>query len=190
MQAMTFDVKVTLSEIEPPIWRRLRVSETLTLDRLHIVLQIAMGWTDSHLHQFLIDDRRYALPSPEDGIDRPGDERKVRLSDVVKVDSCFTYEYDFGDGWQHEVEVESVYDGTPAVPAECLDGRRACPPEDCGGPWGYVELLEILADPSHEEHGERREWVGDDFDPEAFDLPGVNDELRRFGSRLGPKRRR
>jgi hypothetical protein len=186
---MAYELKVTLTDIDPPVWRRLQLSGDLSLNQLHHALQIAMGWTDSHLHQFLIDDERYALPSPEDGADRPRDECKTRLRDVVALGSSFTYEYDFGDGWDHLIEVEHVDDAEPEAPALCTDGARACPPEDSGGPWAYAELLEIVADPRHEEYKERRDWLPEDFDAEAFDAAIVNHRLGRDGPKLKPKKK-
>ena len=186
---MTYELKVTLTDIDPPVWRRLRLSGELTLNQLHHALQIAIGLIDSHLHQCLIDDERYALPSPEDGADRPRDERKIRLREVATQGGSFTYEYDFGDGWDHLIEVEHADDAEPQVPVLCTDGARACPPEDSGGPWAYAELLEIVADPSHEDYDERREWLPAEFDAEAFDAALVNHRLGRDGAKLTPKKR-
>lgn len=188
MPPVTIELRVSLKHIDPPIWRRLRVSGDLTLYQLHHTLQIAMGWTDSHLHHFFIADERYALPDPEDDDDdRPTDERKVKLHDVVKLSSRFVYEYDFGDGWEHEIEVEKVDDLEPEAPAVCIAGERACPPEDAGGPWAYTELLEIVRDPGHTEYHERREWLPDGFDPKEFDLALVNQKLGTQASRLSSR---
>jgi hypothetical protein len=175
-----FQVKVTLLDIEPPIWRRVIVDGRRTLDHLHDVIQCAFGWSDHHLHEFEIGSTRYALPDPDDDWDEPPqDERRTRLDAVAGEGSSFRYTYDFGDGWDHEITVEGLLaaDTTPALPS-CIDGGRACPPEDCGGTWGYRELLEILAHPAHPEHDERREWIGRPFDPEAFDPSEFEDNLR------------
>jgi hypothetical protein len=182
---MTYQLKITLKGIRPPVWRRVRVSGDLSFAQLHGVVQIAMGWTDSHLHQFRIGDERFAIPSREDW-DRPADERKARLSEVAAEKDRFHYDYDFGDGWEHEILVEKITPPDADLVAECLDGRRACPPEDCGGPYGYANLLGILADPSHEEHAEMKEWAGGELDPESFDAAAVNRLLAKYG----PKRRR
>ena len=175
-------LKVTLDEIEPPIWRRLEVPASVTLARLHDLLQAAVGWTNSHLHVFAIGDQRIAVPYDleqlMDGqITRSA--RMVTLGDVVEHGfRRFTYEYDFGDSWLHTVEIEEVRDERDGDGWErCLDGARSCPPEDCGGPDGYARLLEILFDPRHAEFDEVRQWVGDGFEPERFDLRAVNAAL-------------
>lgn len=175
-----FQLKVTLLDTKPPIWRRVLVDGTSTLDHLHEVIQAAFGWWNYHLHEFDAGRTRYGVPDPdEDWGDPPRDERRTRLDAIAGEGASFRYTYDFGDGWEHKITVEKVLPaGTaPIVPA-CIDGRRACPPEDCGGTWGYRELLEILANPSHPEHAERREWLGRPFDPEAFDPSEFEDNLR------------
>jgi len=166
-----FQLKVALLDTKPPIWRRVLVAGDSTLDHLHEVIQAAFGWWSYHLHEFEVGPVRYGVPDPdEDWGEPPRDERRMRLDAIAGEGSSFRYTYDFGDGWEHKVTVEKVLpaDSVATVPA-CIDGRRACPPEDCGGPWGYRELLEMLADPTHPEHDRRREWIGRPFDPEAFD---------------------
>jgi hypothetical protein len=168
-----FQLKVTLFDITPPIWRRVLVDGSSTLDHLHEVVQAAFGWWNYHLHEFEVGRNRYGVPDPdEDWGEPPRDERRTRLDAVASEGSSFTYVYDFGDHWRHHVFVEAVLPSAidTAVPA-CIDGRRACPPEDCGGTGGYDELLEILADPGNSEHRRMTEWLGRPFDPEAFD-PG------------------
>lgn len=175
-----FQLKVTLLDTKPPIWRRVLVDGSSTLDHLHEVIQAAFGWWNYHLHEFEIGRNRYGIPEPdEDWGEPPPDERRTHLDAIADEGSSFRYTYDFGDGWEHRVVVEKVLPPTAdtAIPA-CIDGRRACPPEDCGGTWGYRELLEILADPTHPEHGERREWLGRPFGPEAFDPAEFEDNLR------------
>jgi hypothetical protein len=157
--------------------------------QLHQVLQIVMGWTDTHLHQFTIGGERYAIPSPDDWGQRPSDERKVRLVDFAGSETRFRYENDFGDGWEHDLVVEKRTEMAPVAPTLCIDGRRSCPPEDCGGPWGYAEFLEIIANPKHEQHAERLEWIGGTFDPEYFNTALVNQILAKRGPR-SPRRRR
>jgi len=180
-----FQLRVSLIDIEPPIWRRLLVPQNLTLPRLHTLLQAVMGWTDSHLHQFKIGDVSFAEPHDEF---EPAsiDYRRVTLNQIApRRGSTCIYEYDFGDSWDHLIEVEDE------LPAEtvtgplprCLAGERACPPEDCGGPGGYAEFLEAVRDPSHPEHDGHLEWAGDDFDPERFDLDSVNRILARYAPR-------
>lgn len=147
----------------------------MTLAELHRVLQVAMGWDDYHLHEFEIAGVRYGTDDGEGWGPAPKDERRTRLDRVARKGTRFTYEYDFGDGWEHDVEVEDVLDAEAgeAYPA-CTAGERACPPEDCGGVWGYGELLAAIADPDHDEHEALLEWVGGAFDPEHLDLAGVN----------------
>ena len=145
-------VKVTLLEVSPPVWRRLLVPAAIRLDRLHGAIQIAMGWTNSHLHCFEAGGVGYG-PVIEDLDHR--DERKAQLDDLVaEPGDQLTYDYDFGDGWEHEIVVEAVLvaEAYRRYP-RCLGGERRCPPEDCGGSWGYSHLLEVLADPARDEHG-------------------------------------
>lgn len=175
-----YQLKVTLLDTKPPIWRRVLVDGSSTLDHVHEVIQAAFGWWNYHLHEFEVGRDRYGIPDPEeDWGEPPRDERRTRLDAIAVEGSSFRYTYDFGDGWDHRIVVEKVLRATDvgAVPA-CIDGRRACPPEDCGGAWGYRELLEILADPAHPEHDERREWLGRPFDPEVFDPAEFEDNLR------------
>lgn len=168
-------IKVTLRESSPPIWRRLLVPADMTLGEFHEVLQIAMGWTDTHLHHFTAKGVYYGTPDPEWDMDYR-DERRVRLAALLKSPKDrLRYEYDFGDGWEHEVVVEEVLAADPSGRYPwVLAGKRACPPEDCGGIPGYFTLLAALADPAHPEHGELSDWVGENFDPEKFDAEEVN----------------
>jgi hypothetical protein len=164
-----YQLKATLLETKPPIWRRVVVPEDTKLARLHDILQAAFGWWDCHLHEFEIDGVRYGVDDGEDS-DPPEDERRARLRNLVKAGSSFVYVYDFGDDWRHNVVVEKVLPAQEgATYPVCTGGRRACPPEDCGGTWGYEGFLEAISDPAHEEHDSMLEWVGGSFDPEAFD---------------------
>jgi hypothetical protein len=175
-----FQLEVTLLDTKPPIWRRVLVDGGCTLDHLHEVIQAAFGWWNYHLHEFEVGRSRYGVPDPDDDWgEPPRDERRTRLDAIAGEGSSFRYTYDFGDGWDHRIVVEKVLpaDSVPTVPA-CIDGQRASPPEDCGGAWGYRELLGILADPTHPEHDERREWIGRPFDPELFDPGEFEDNLR------------
>lgn len=180
-----FQLKVTLKGTKPPIWRRVLIESSATLDQLHEVIQAAFGWWNHHLYEFEFGRTRYGIPDP-DGFDfgpPTRDARKARLDQVASAASTFTYTYDFGDNWEHKVIVEQLLDASPvaSLPA-CIDGRRAGPPEDCGGVWGYAELLAILGDTSHPEHAERAEWAsawgGVALDPDAFDLNEFSDNLR------------
>lgn len=177
-----YQLEIWLNEIEPRIWRKFEVPANIKLDKLHEVIQEVMGWMNSHLHSFNVDGYEYSTPYPGDEAYSEGvlDERKAKLTDLVgRVKDRFVYVYDYGDNWEHTVELVEIKEPQKGVKYPvCLDGQRACPPEDCGGPWSYPELLETLNDPDHEEYEEMLEWVGDEFDPEAFDGKEVNDLLR------------
>jgi hypothetical protein len=173
-------LKVTLLDTDPPVWRRLLVPATIRLDRLDRVIQAAMGWTNSHLHMFIHSSGRYGVPD----LDFPlQDERRTTLSDLVaREGETVRYEYDFGDGWEHEIVLEQLLAAEPGgrYPS-CAAGARACPPEDCGGVHGYADLIDTLADPTHPEHQHLMEWLGiekgNDFDPAHFDTADANRRL-------------
>ena len=176
-----YQLKITMQDSKPPIWRRIQVKSDTTLEKLHSIIQTVMGWYNSHLHQFIIDGIYYGLADPDFDFDIKN-ERGVKLESVVsQVKDSFIYEYDFGDSWEHKVLLEKItsFENGVNYPT-CLDGKRACPPEDCGGIWGYYDLLETLKDPSDPEYEETLEWIGEEFDPEFFDLDEINDELKRF----------
>jgi hypothetical protein len=179
-----FQLRIALLAIEPPIWRRIQVPGTMTLPRVHRVFQVVMGWTDSHLHEFVVRGQRYGQMSRDGGPYHVIPERSIPLYEVIHLALArFEYRYDLGDGWQHEVQIEQELEREPGAHyPRCLDGARACPPEDCGGFGGYGELIEAIRDPRHERHEELLEWLGGGFDPEAFDLDAVNHRLRRFRS--------
>lgn len=174
-----YQIKVTLQGIRPPIWRRIQVRGGITLARLHDVLQVVMGWSDSHLHQFIVDGVYYGVPDPEWGLEIKS-ERGIRVAQALpQVKSRLVYEYDFGDSWTHELVVEKILSPEDGVRyPRCLTGKFACPPEDVGGIWGYVEFLEAIHDPQHTDHEMLTEWIGGPFDPEEFDLEAVNEALR------------
>lgn len=142
-----------------------------------------MEWTNSHLHEFLTKGQRYRpLEQMDEDIDEPGmnDEQEFRLAKLVYEGDVFEYEYDFGDCWEHEIEVEKILEPEAGIKYPmCLAGERACPPENCGGPWGYEELLKVLDDPGHEDYEDCRRWAGEDFDPERFDLEKVNGSFKK-----------
>ncbi len=176
-------LKVTLAELKPSVWRRLEVAGDIALDELHLVLQAVMGWTNSHLHQFVVGETRYLQPDPT-GFDDAADDEDERLFTLAKiaprVKKRFVYEYDFGDSWTHTIEVERIFPPEPgATYPRCTAGARACPPEDSGGPWGYPDLLKALANRKHPEHASMVKWTGGKFDPEAFDLDRVNATFAR-----------
>jgi hypothetical protein len=173
-------VKITLRGSKPPIWRRLEVPSGITLARLHEAIQESFGWHGGHLWVFETPYGYYGVPDPELG-HRSATSKK--LGDVAqRTGDRIRYTYDFGDDWEHDIVVEDVLTAEAGVAyPRCVAGRRAGPPDDCGGIWGYAELVEILADPGHGEHQERLDWLGlnsaDDFDPAGFDLEEVNDAL-------------
>ena len=180
-------LKITLVGSKPPIWRRVIVPVSLTLADLHWVIQIAMGWENSHLHDFDVSGKRFT-EFEEDIQAGTGDSTAVTLRSLKlnKEGRTFHYNYDFGDGWLHKIAVESS--GPAEDPAQipvCVTGRRACPPEDCGGVHGYQFLLEAVSDPRHPEHEELSEWLDPEFDPEAFDAGQVNRTLGRVFSEGG-----
>jgi hypothetical protein len=186
-RANLYHLKVVLNKTKPTVWRRLQVPGNANLGWLHAVLQVAMGWTNSHLHQFHVGELLYSDPcqnSPElEGDPEVLDENKAILRQVVpRQKDALAYEYDFGDSWCHQITVEKILGPDPAASslAVCLGGARACPPEDCGGSWGYDDLLKVLRNPKHEEHESMKEWLGRPFDPEAFDLERVNRYLKKL----------
>src|SRR5512139_2098684 len=170
-----YQFKITLNHVKPLVWRRFLVESDMKLPDLHNVIQTVMGWTNSHLHAFRIGPETYSLPD-EESISDVIDYRKVRLNDVIREEKQgLVYEYDFGDGWEHTIVLEKIVPRDPKLKYPlCLAGKRSCPPEDCGGPWGYADLLRILNDPKDEEHESYKEWVGEHFNPEEFDLDFIN----------------
>ena len=169
-----YQFKITLLGTNPKIWRRIQIPDC-KLNTLHYHIQAVMGWENSHLHHFDIKGVRHGIPEHLDLEGDGGiiDSKKIRVSQLVPEDGkkiAFRYTYDFGDNWEHEVLFEGIMKPSPETtyPA-CVEGERACPPENCGGPYGYEHMLEVLADPKHEEHRDLLEWVSEDFDPELFD---------------------
>jgi hypothetical protein len=183
-QHPVYVLKITLEESTPPVFRVVKVKSGITLDLLHEIIQCAMGWEYCHMHQFIVGKNFYgeSFPDAEQFGMEVLDERKFTLREVApKKGSKLRYEYDFGDGWMHIVQVEQVVTDEPKFNhVECLAGENACPPEDVGGPWGYANLQEILNDPKHEEYEHYLEWVGPGFDPFAFDIKKVNASLKRI----------
>ena len=175
--------KIVLRGVRPPIWRRVVVPGRMTLGEFHLVIQESMGWYNCHLHQFEVNGRVYSDPSFEldNGFYSVENEDRVRLEQILSAPGTkMLYEYDFGDSWHHVVTLEKEVSADRDMLPVCLKGKRACPPEDCGGPWGYGELLDILNDPEHEEHEDMLEWVGGHFDSEEFDLDSVNRDLENL----------
>jgi hypothetical protein len=179
-----YQIKVTLDDTHPPIWRRILAPGNTTLLKLHDILQIVMGWEDYHLHMYTIEGLIYGDPADDEYGDRSTlDEACYKLSQVIYDEGQrFTYEYDFGDSWDHTLLVEKILPPAEGVRyAHCLKGKRKCPPEDVGGVRGYENLLEAIRDPSHNEHDEYLVWVGGEFDPESFNLEEINARLRSMG---------
>ncbi len=172
---------VYLRDIEPVIWRRIEVRASIMLPKLHMVIQGAFGWTNSHLHDFNIDDKEYG-EEDEFGELATIDEHYVKLCNVLTPTSTgFGYRYDLGDCWQHDVQIAhiSAKQSNTAYPV-CTAGARRCPPENCGGASGYMRLLKLLPNPQHAEYESAMEWVGGKFDPDEFDLAIANQRLKRF----------
>ena len=161
-------LKITLEDVKPAVLRRVEVPFDIRLDRLHLTIQAAMGWTNSHLYELRAGEVGWTTPYPEeDWASDFLDARKARLRDILEDVGTkkLVYLYDFGDGWEHTIKVERLADPQPGVLyPHLIEVKGRCPPEDCGGPWGYAELLEALKDPNHERHSELTEWIGDDFD--------------------------
>jgi hypothetical protein len=182
-------LKVTLAEIEPPVWRRLRIPMDYTLARLHKVIQAAFGWTDSHLHRFRIHGEDYA---PVDLENEPGTrDEKVSLKQVgLRLKTKIRYDYDFGDSWEHQILVEGLLllEEPAEVPA-CIGGQRKCPPEDCGGAGGYQEMLDALRNQRDPRGEELRLWLGTrTWNAEAFDLGQVNEAIAKATAPRGGRR--
>jgi len=189
-----YQFRITLKGIKPPIWRRIQVPETYTFWDLHVAIQDAMGWEDYHLHEFEIrhpstgEKVRIGTPHEEDEFfgREVISEHEQKISDWFSMEnSVAEYTYDFGDNWEHEIRLEEILPRDRGVEYPvCIAGERACPPEDCGGVWGYEEFLEAIRNPEHEEHEEMLEWIGGEFDPEHFDPREVSfddpDERRKF----------
>lgn len=179
---LVYRLRVELLEIKPLIWRRLLVPAEVKLPKLHQCLQLAMGWTNSHLHQFKVGDTHYGVPDPEWPELKMRDERQVRLCELIgEAQREIVYEYDFGDGWEHRIVLEQTEPASKFMSYPlCTAGERACPPEDVGGVPGYEEFLKIIGNPKHKEYGQSLLWAGGGaFDPEGFDLNAVNRALRR-----------
>lgn len=174
-----YQLKITLMHVKPPIWRRIQLSGDTNLHQLHDIIQTVMGWEDDHLHMFIAGDSRYS--NPRGHVEDAKDEAKVTLSKVApRTGSKFSYEYDFGDGWVHSILVEKILPKEDCLQYPvCIDGKRVCPPEDCGGPWGYMQLLETLKDPESEDYEDMMDWTGGELDSENFDCARINDILRR-----------
>lgn len=189
IQPSIHTIKVSLRYLKPPVWRRLQVASTTSLAQLHHIIQAAMGWYDCHLHQFEVDDRSYADPGHQ--LDETADEARLTLA-RMPVGQRFAYWYDFGDDWWHDIQVEAIDRADPALTyPRCVTGRRACPPEDCGGPWGFEELIRALGDAKHPHHDMDPDWMQElgqsGYDPAHFDLDEINEALARLSTGALPR---
>ena len=187
-------MKITLDDVTPAVSRTLEVPLNIRLDRLHTVIQTAFSWTDSHLWEMSFGQTGFGIPDPEYGFDGPLDARKATLAQVLADTrrKTFRYLYDFGDAWEHSVKIERISPASPHLTYPLiLDAVGMRPPEDCGGPWGYVEKLEALGDPQHEYHEEALETLGDDHDPNAQpDIPLIEARLEALAKKWAPRTRR
>ena len=187
-------IKVTLKDVAPEVMRRLVVPLTLKLDRLHLTLQAAFGWTNSHLFAFQAGERNWGIPYPDDDLGHPPiDARKARLYDIIEETGAKTihYLYDFGDGWDHVIKLEKWFENTPVdgLPF-LLDATGRCPPEDVGGPPGYADYLEALSNPAHPEHEDMQRWGPEGFDPKVIDRKTLETELKALARKWTPRRRK
>lgn len=182
-------LRITIADIAPPIWRRIVVDSDISLRALHHIIQAAFGWNSSHLHDYRIDGRHYCMLDNEHIVagnlgskEQQFDDRKGKLNSLLHPGQRFTYQYDFGDSWDHEIEVEQIEVAPePMGGAYIVDGARACPPEDVGGSWGYSDILKALkTKPRNQQAKDFLEWVGGSFDPELFDKRAANAALSRL----------
>jgi len=191
-------LKITLGDVKPVVLRGVEVPFDIRLDRLHLTIQAAMGWTNSHLYEIRAGGVGWSTPYPD--ADWAGDfldARKARLGDIVEDIGTKTlkYLYDFGDGWEHTIKIERMIDPEPGILyPRLIEAKGHCPPEDVGGPWGYGELLEAIADPSHERHREFKEWLADDFNPDVVQIDRLSQDVadlaQRWSRQPTVKRRR
>jgi hypothetical protein len=179
MEKKIYQIQIALKRYSPKIWRRILIPSDVLLRDFHKIIQTTMGWMNEHLHQFIKNDTFYTVRMPDDDFwneMKNIDYKKMRISDLLKYEKeKITYEYDFGDGWEHDIILEKIlpYDEKVKFPV-CIKGSMNCPPEDCGGVWGYANMLEVLKHPEQEEYEELMDWLGDEFDPEYFDMDVIN----------------
>jgi len=179
MTKQVYQLKITLVESKPKIWRKILVNPDVLLVDLHRIIQTTMGWTNSHLHQF--NDGNYDYAPKEFELEYSKNSRTVKLNKLMKKEKdVLLYEYDFGDGWEHEIILEKIIeeDEKNQIP-RCIDGKQNCPPEDCGGIWGYEDLLKVIKDKKHDEYEKMMEWLGEEFDPDYFNINEVNKLLKQ-----------
>jgi hypothetical protein len=189
-------LKITLDDVKPVVLRRVEVPFDIRLDQLHLTIQAAMGWTNSHLYEIRAGGVGWSTPDPDWACDVI-DARKARLGDILGDigKKTLKYLYDFGDGWEHTIKIERLIDPEPGILyPRLIEAKGHCPPEDVGGPWGYGELLEAIADPSHERYRELKEWLADDFSPHIVDADRLSEDVadlaQRWSRQPAVKRRR
>jgi hypothetical protein len=189
-------LRITLDDVKPVVMRRLEVPISIRLDRLHLAIQAAMGWTNSHLYEIRANDIGWGIPDPDWG-DGPLDARKARLIDVLEDAGTKTlkYLYDFGDGWEHTIKIERLIDPLPGMGyPRLIEAVGRCPPEDVGGPWGYADFLAAISDPDHDRHAELKEWNAEDFNPNIVDADWLSKQVatlaKRWSRKAAPKRPR
>jgi hypothetical protein len=178
MSKKIYQIQIALKGSKPKIWRRILIDSDILLVDFHRIIQTTMGWTNSHLHVFSDGIEEYSPKEFE--VEYAKDSRTVRLDKILKEEnSTINYEYDFGDGWEHIIKLEKILTPNDKLQTpQCIAGKRNCPPEDCGGIWGYSDMLEILKQPEHKEYESYIEWLGDDFDPEYFNKDAINEMLK------------
>ncbi len=177
-----YQLKIQMKGSKPPIWRRIQVPGRVSLAELHPIILAAMGWYGGHLYAFWVGQAQYGSPDPELGM---ADARRLTLAAAARTGARLSYDYDFGDDWEHHISVEKILPAEPGVVyPRCVTGRRACPPEDCGGMYGFYELLQAAADPQHPEHERAQEMLPPDYDPAHFDLDWTNRRLANPGNHL------
>jgi len=183
MSKNIYQIQIALKNFKPKIWRRILIQSNMLLSDFHKVIQTTMGWTNSHLHQFIKDGTFYTIRLADDimwnemkNVDYSG----IRIDNLLSTEkNKIIYEYDFGDGWEHDILLEKILtDANNISTPVCIAGKQNCPPEDCGGVWGYANMLEILANPKHEEYESYVEWLGGEFNPNQFDKDIVNKSLK------------
>ena len=184
MKEPTTRLRISLVDIEPRIWRRVELPLAMTLNEVHQVIQVVMGWSDYHLHEFNIGSATYGPSFPKDEFGDTEDERMLTLSSIVDQGiKKIRYVYDFGDNWVHEISIGAKRIGADDIDYPVfLGGENSCPPEDVGGPLRYDDYLEAISDPNHEEHGAMLEWNGEDFDPLFVDEARITEKFRAIAT--------
>lgn len=186
-------LRIILNDVDPQPMRHIEVPLKIRLDRLHEVIQAAMGWTDTHLYEFRVGDTGWGVPDPDGFYDGPIDAKKMTLEKLLDQTATRTiqYVYDFGDDWDHSIRIERVNEATQGVTyPRLLKATGACPPEDVGGAWGYEEFLEALADPDHEQHDDMVHWSGGDFDAKDVGADSIIERFDRLAKKWAPRPRK